>query len=242
MKKDKDNKIFRGAYQYYKNDSVYSEETFDVYRDRKENSLNFESQIHCRVATGELLSINVDYTINKDYVPQKVVIKRSLGSQESTEFYRYDSKRNVVTYIFQNKAGDEDMVELQTPPKFHITTPVASSSMLFMRAKKIDTTSKSLFSFISSTNQWTYEEKPYFHNVAAQRVSLGAEKMALGGHNVQATQYRLFEENEEKGEDGPPKDLIRIWLSPYVTIPYVIRTDDGNRIQVKYLNNLQKED
>lgn len=241
MKKDKDNKIFRGAYQYYKNESVYSEEVFDVYRDRKDNLLNFDSQIHCRVATGELLSISVDYTVNKDYVPQKVIIKRSLGNQESTEYYRYDSKRNVVVYTFENKTSQEQ-IELQSPPKFHITTPVASSSMLFMRAKKIDTTSKSLFSFISSNNQWTFENKPYFHNVAAQRVSLGAEKMAIGGHNVQATQYRLFEQSEDMSEETPPRDMIRIWLSPYITIPYVIRTDDGNKIQVKYLNNLQKEE
>ncbi len=241
MKKDKDTKIFRGAYQYMKNDSVYSEETFDVYRDRKENTMLFDSQIHCRVATGELLSVVVEYTVNKDYVPMKVVVKRSLGSQESTESYRYDSKRNIITYTFTNK-GDEEVVEIQTPPKFHITTPVASSSMLFMRAKKVDTTSKSLFSFLSSQNQWTYEEKPYFHTVAAQRVSLGAEKMALGGHNVQATQYRLTEEIEEKADELPSKDFIRIWLSPYVTIPYVIRTDDGSKVQVKYLNNLQKED
>ena len=241
MKKDKDSKIFRGAYQYYKNDSVYSEETFDVYRDRKENSLNFDSVIHCRVATGELLSVSVDYTVNKDYVPQKVIIKRSLGSQESIETYKYDSKKNIITYIFNNK-GTEDVLEIQTPPKFHITTPVASSSMLFMRAKKVDTTSKSLFSFISSHNQWTFNERPYFHTIAAQRVSLGAEKMAIGGHNVQATQFRIFAESEEKADEVVSKDIIRIWLSPYITIPYVIRTDDGNRVQVKYLNNLQKED
>ncbi len=48
-------KIFRGAYNYYRDGQVYSEETFEVFKDTKELNIVFQSQIWARVTTGELL-------------------------------------------------------------------------------------------------------------------------------------------------------------------------------------------
>ncbi|MEX1100063.1 MAG: hypothetical protein WEB87_06535, partial [Bacteriovoracaceae bacterium] len=45
-------KFYRGAYNYIKNDSLYSEEAFEVYKDRRDGAFYFLSQIHSRVATG----------------------------------------------------------------------------------------------------------------------------------------------------------------------------------------------
>ena len=50
-------KVFRGAYNYLRNGNIFSEETFEVFKDRKEGTYSFESEMHSRVATGQLLTI-----------------------------------------------------------------------------------------------------------------------------------------------------------------------------------------
>ena len=89
-------KIFRGAYNYYQGESVYCEEAFEVYRDRKENQIYFLSQIHSRVNTGELLSVTVRYVINKDYIPVFVTVARNLGKESCQEVYDFDHKTGEV--------------------------------------------------------------------------------------------------------------------------------------------------
>ncbi|MCR9203927.1 MAG: hypothetical protein NXH75_05090, partial [Halobacteriovoraceae bacterium] len=67
-------KVYRGAYNYLKGDTLYAQEEFEVYKDRKELGMTFFAELHSRVATGELLTVFVDYVITKEYVPQKLVI------------------------------------------------------------------------------------------------------------------------------------------------------------------------
>jgi hypothetical protein len=245
IKKDKyakEDKIFRGAYNYFKNESIYSEEVFDVYRDRKELSSHFVSEVHSRVSTGELLIVNVDYTISKDFVPQLVVINRSLGNEKVQETYRFNSKKNTITYIFE---GSDETVEkeIATAPKFHIATPTACTSMLFLRSKKYDTTSKNLYTVFSAYNQWRFNEEPKAKTIGIQRLSLTPERLNIEGHVVQATQYKMFEDHESLNENEPVlAPSLNVWLSQHMTIPYIIHSDDGNKVVIKYLNNLSKDE
>ncbi len=71
-RKPRGDKVYRGAYNYYKGDKLYAEEEFEVYKDRKELGMSFFARLHARVATGELLNIYVDFTLTKDYLPQKL--------------------------------------------------------------------------------------------------------------------------------------------------------------------------
>jgi hypothetical protein len=244
-KRSKDDKIFRGAYNYYKGETVYAEETFEVYKDRKEFQMTFEAQILSRVSTGELLMIDVNYTINKEFIPVRVMTKRSLGKQESTELYTFDTKRNNLVYTFENNE-DRQEISLNTGPKFHIATPVTCCSMLFLRSKKFDTTTKNLYSSHTSYNQWEFQNDPIVKTFAVRQQGLGTEKLALGNSSVQAKVYYLIQELEGNPTDEEiaqnQKSEVTIFLSPYQAIPYMLKSSDGNRIQVKYLNDLQKDD
>jgi hypothetical protein len=239
-----EDKVFRGAYNYFRNDNIYSEETFDVYKDKKELTMTFVSQILSRVATGELLNINVEYTVNKNFLPHHVVIERALGKDYSRETYEHNVRKNILTYTFENK-DDTHISELMTAPTFHITTPTSTTSSLFLKTKKFDQTSKNFYLLYSSTNQWKYETDPITQSIYMQRVSLTSESITIDGHNVEAIQYKLFEdidedENAKKAVIVPPS--LRLYVSQHAAIPYVIKGDDGTKIQVKYFNDLENKE
>ena len=63
----KNDKIYRGSYNYYRNENLYAEENFDVYRDRKEQTYHYISECTVRVSTGETLNLHVEYIKNKEF-------------------------------------------------------------------------------------------------------------------------------------------------------------------------------
>jgi hypothetical protein len=238
----KDDKIFRGAFSYQRNENIYADESFDIYRDKKEQSFHYISEAVVKVTTGEILNLHVEYIVNKDYIPTYVLVEKIMGKEVSKEVYEYNSKRNQLVYTFQSSKDNEvHTAEVATAPKFHIATPTAASSMLFMRSKKFDATGKNFFNVLVGTNQWDYKEAPVFKNVVLERAGLTAEKMNIDGQNVTATQFRMYDEGTDfKNIKEPPH--IKIFLSQHAGIPYLIRTDDGTKIQIKYLNDLTEKE
>ncbi len=233
-------KVLRGAYKYLRNDTIYSEETFDVYKEKKENAYTFESELHGRVATGELLSIKVLYKLNKNYIPSLVTIERNLGENSVKEIYDYDERRNDLRYTFLDKKGKTHQHELNTSNKFYITTPTACCSMIFLRSKKFDNSGDNHYHFWSSRNQWDFTAAPEFKVITVKKVSTGYEQLFIDGNKLQALEYRLWQEVETNAKEQGPPSFIRLYLSKHVTIPYLIRDDhDNTKIQIKYLNDLE---
>lgn len=238
---NKNDKIFRGSFLYFRNDSQYAEESFDVFREKKDQSFAYISEATIRVSTGEILNIHTEYVVNKEYIPTFVLIEKIMGKDISKETFEYNSRKNQIIYTFTSTKGEVQTVELQTAPKFHITTPTAASSMLFLRSKKFDANGKNSFNVLVTHNQWEFKENPMFKNVILERASLTAEKINIEGQNVQTTQYRLFDdETDFKNLKEPPH--IKIFLSPHGGIPYIIKADDGTKIQIKYLNDLSDKE
>jgi hypothetical protein len=240
-------KIFRGAYTYMRNTNIYSEESFEVFRDKKEMTFTFISEIISRVATGELLNINTFYKINKDYIPLVVDIHRSLGNHSVQEKYEYDMRRTRIGYTFKNQDGESHSCELTTNPKFYITTSASCSSMLYLRSKKFDNTGKNYFSIFTSNNHWEFTEEPSVKNIVVSRVSQTSESLKVGNSSLDSIQYKLMEQSldseEQADPHAPPQEEkdVRIWCSQHMTIPYLIKDRDGTKIEVKYLNNLDKD-
>jgi hypothetical protein len=70
---------------------------------------------------------------------------------------------------------------------------------------------------------------------------LTAEKMSIDGQSVQAVQYKLYDDTTDfKTAKEPPH--VKIFLSVHGGIPYLVRTDDGTKIQIKYLNDFSEKD
>ncbi len=237
----KEDKIYRGAFSYFRNENAYAEEIFDVYRDKREQSYHYISEAIVKVTTGEVLNLHVEYIVNKDYIPTFVAIEKIMGKESTREVFEYNSKKNHLVYKFVNSRGEEHNDEIQTAPKYHITTPTAASSMLFLRSKKLDASGKNSFNILVGNNQWDFKETPKFKNIILERASLTAEKMNIDGQNVQATQYKMYDDETDFKASKDPQH-IKIFLSQHGAIPYMIRTDDGTKIQIKYLNDLTEKD
>jgi hypothetical protein len=237
----KEDKIFRGAFNFYRNENIYAEESFDVYRDKKEQSFHYISEALVKVTTGEILNIHVEYSVNKEYVPTFVLVEKMMGKESTKETYEYNSRRNHLMYKFINSKNEEHIDEIATAPKYHISTPTAASSMLFMRSKKFDASGKNSFNLLVGFNQWEYKEAPSFKNIILERASLTTEKINIDGQNVQATQYKMFDEMTDFKNVKEPQH-VKIFLSQHGGIPYLVRTEDGTKIQIKYLNDLNEKE
>jgi len=236
-------KVFRGAYNYLRHGTIFSEETFEVFKERKEGTYAFEAEMHSRVATGQLLTIKVTYNVNKDYVPTFVLIEKFLGEDITKEIWTYDQRKTKLYYSFLDKSGEKTEVELSTTPKFHIATPCTCPSMLFLRSKKFDSTSKNVYQVWSSQNKWTFEHEPTIQGIAVKKISSTFETLVVDDQKLQVMEYQMTEDVEEetsKKADPIILPYIRIFLSKHVTIPYMVRDDDdGTKIQIKYLNDLE---
>jgi hypothetical protein len=237
----KEDKIYRGAFNYYRNDNSYAEEIFEVFRDKKEQSFHYISEAIVKVTTGEILNIRVEYNVNKEYIPQYVTIEKIMGKESTREVFEYNLKRNHIIYSFTNSKGEVQGDEITTAPKYHIATPTAASSMLFLRSKKFDASGKNSFNILAGYNLWDFKESPKFKNIILERASLTVEKMNFDGQNVQATQYRMYDESTDFKIVKEPQH-VKIFLSQHGAIPYVVRSDDGTKIQIKYLNDLTEKE
>lgn len=234
-------KIYRGAYEYFKSGSTYCEEEFEVYKDKKTFNLNFYSVLRIRVITGEILKINVDYEINKDFVPIKLIVEKKLGKDDVKEIYDFNTKKSILNYFFSREGEDTIHKQIPTGPKFAIASPAACTTMLYLKSKKEDTTSKNFYNLLVSKNQWNFEEVPKMESVAVERVGLAMETIKIGEHTLKGTPYRVYDafdiETANKEKRGSPPS-VKVYLSKYDTIPYLIQ-DYGTKIQVKYLNSLE---
>lgn len=236
-------KLYRGAYNYYRDRNLYCEETFEVFESSTSTGLNFVSELLSRVSTGELLKVSVDYTVNKNYIPTIVTIDHSLGNEQVLETYEFNSKHNKLKYTFKSKEEEDITKELSTGPIFHIMTPSVCTSMLFLRSKKFNSTGVNNYSIYNNSNQWRFEEGPQMKNLQVEKISQGPEDLTLGASKLQATQYKIFaNQNDDTLPEPGNEDFISIYTSPYVTIPYLVKSSDTTSIEVKYLNDLTDSD
>ena len=238
--KKKDNKIYRGAYKYMRNTSVYCEENFEVFKEKSDSSMLFQSQVMSRTSTGEVLNITVDFKINKDYIPTQVIINKVLGKDNVVETFSFNSKNNTIKYTFEN-ALESRSVTLNTTPKFFISTPAVCTSMLYLRSKKFDPTGKNTYNVLSSSNQWSFDNDPEFNAITVRRMNQSSETKTIDGNSVQGMDYKI-EEQADSDEYDKTTPNLRCFVSQHVTIPYFLEDGHGTKVEIKYLNNLSERE
>lgn len=232
-------KIYRGAYNYFQNEKLYCEETFEIFRDTKDLSMNFKAQIFSRVATGELLKIEIEAWYSKSWTPISVDIVKYLGDNKVSEEYKFDLLKNKLIYTFS--ADYEDTcIEIQTPPRFHISTPSTALSLVFLLSKKFDINAKNNYSVLMSNNDWHFRKAPAFTDICLEKDLQAPESIKIGDNEVQGTFYKLYDHvpsSHESTDDYTIEKYMNIFMSKHLTLPYFIETHDS-KVVVKYLNCL----
>jgi len=234
-------KIIRGAYNYVRDKTVYGEEEFEVFKDRKDFSLTFESEFHSRVLTGEMLQVYVKYQVNKNFVPLKVSVKKKLKNETCKKLYIFDTSINSLEYVFKNKRSRKK-VKMSVPPRFSITIPTAITTTLFLISKKFDSTIKNYFTVISSTNQWEYVDELITRKFVVEKMNLTFNTILINKKELQAIQYKIYKDvkSTKSGQRHVDPPHIVSTINHYHSIPYNISTKNKTIIAIKYLNNLEE--
>ena len=246
-------RLYKGQYHYLSGGKAYTEEMFEVYKDKSELTLHFDAEIISRVTTGELLKISTSYVVTKEWLPKIALVQKSLGNKLVQETYDVNSKANTLDYHYHSQDEDHECT-FNTPPKFHIAIPAACSALCFIAAKKIDQTAKNYYYGYHSVNDWKYQGRPIARNLVLMRTNIGEqEEIRINGSNLSAIKYKLYFENSEtskidtkskgKKAEGVSKgqDMLTIFLSKHHQIPYLIRSNLDTTIEIKFLNNFDDE-
>lgn len=228
-------RLYRGAFDYVSDGKSYTEEKFEIFKDKKTMDNHYEAEIVTRVSTGQILNVEVSFIINKSWIPQDIIIKSTLGTNFVNQRFTCDQRRNTMRYLYESPHSKKDETII-TPPKFHIQTPAASCSMTFIPSKKIDQTVENFYYTYVSPNSSLYKGKIFNKNVVIKRAKLGeASSISLGENSVSATEYIVYDDLPEHSEHA--KKPMRSFLSKHLSIPYKIEMDEKNYIQIKYLND-----
>jgi hypothetical protein len=230
-------RLYRGAYEYFSNGNNYMEEKFEVFKEKKTLENHYEAELLTRVSTGEVLKVLVSYVINKEWIPQSVMITRTLGNNYVKERFTYTQRRNSLRYSYESPHNKKDEVII-TPPKFTIQTPSTACSMTFISSKKIDQTAENFYYTFVSPNGSIYKDNIYNKNIIVKRAKLGElTNIKIGEASVSSTEYIVYDDQNENS-----KQKMHIFVSKHLMIPYKLVMDSENYIQIKYLNDFTDSD
>ena len=230
--------IFKGFYDYFQGDDCYSEEEFEVYRNPQNMTMSFFSNIYTRMTTGEMLSVYVDYTVYKNYLPYKVLIEKALGKNKCGETYEYDKAKKLVNYIFISNE-EEKHIEIPIASRFHIATPSTASSMLFIQNQRRAANEQSCFTMLTGKNQWSFKQEPILKSVVLYKTREKTEPFKMGKEAVYTDAYRLYE--NVKGESlNMNAPSLGVYMSQYFNIPYILESSNGMTIKIKKWDCIKK--
>jgi hypothetical protein len=231
-------KLVEGKYIYYMHEAPYSEESFSVSKDDKQQgNYYFEAETHTRVKTGEFLRVNISYTLTGSFEPLNIRIERLLGDKTSVEEFDVDQKTSEVSYVFT--CGDiTQRFSKIVNGKFHFATPSFSILMLMTHMKKIDPVHRTPYTIVTSKNIWTYEGPFSEEEVYVELQSLDQTQINIGGKDLKATHCKLLQVDENgtiaiEGHD--------IYLSKYFSIPYKGIFGEDLIIQIDKLKNYEAQ-
>lgn len=232
-------RLYRGAYEYISDGNNYMEEKFEVFKEKKTLENHYEAELLTRVSTGEVLKVLVSFVINKEWLPQSVMITRTLGSNYVKERFTYTQRRNSLRYSYESPHNIKEET-LITPPKFTIQTPSTACSMTFISSKKIDQTAENFYYAYVSPNGSIYKDNIYNKNMVIKRAKLGElTNISIGDTLVSATEYIVYDDLKE---DSRARQKMHAYISKHLMIPYKLYIDDKNYIQIKYLNDFTESE
>ncbi|MBF0314543.1 MAG: hypothetical protein HQK50_10940 [Oligoflexia bacterium] len=227
--------MLRGSYEYTSHKKIYSEENFLVYKNSKDNSMIFDSELLTRLDSGEFLKVMLSYHINKNWVPLEVTINKQVGKQNATEIYQMDLKKNTLTYQFiaNNQAK---VMKLQVPPKYQIATYNTVSSFLFISSKKYDPTGRNYYNILVTNNLLEYQGPPQMNYIVLERISTTPQNVRVNDKNLKAIIYRIY---SQSGHEKKTEEPIISCISRHYSIPYVVEGPKNLRIQIKFLSEVE---
>lgn len=222
--------LLEGNYNYFSGQNSYCQENFKLVQNLEQGSFQIHAEVLSRIESGELLKILVKFEMNQSFHPVMARIERSLGPHYSHELFKVDMATHELHYSFQNSGNNQDF-KAPFNTKHYLTTPAFSTSCLFLQSKKLDTTSRTAVTFVSSSNLWKYEGPPSEQLIYAEPLVHEGKEVVIGGKTLNATQVQFFEESASNPQADIP---AHFYISKHFSIPYLM-TQGDLRIEIDQL-------
>jgi hypothetical protein len=225
--------LLEGNYNYYSGQNSYCQENFKLVRNLEQGSFQIHAEVLSRIESGELLKILVKYEMNQAFLPVMARIERSLGPHYSHELFTVDLSTHELHYTFEN-SGQSQEFKAPFNIKHYLSTPALSTSCLFLQSKKLDATSRTPVTFVSSSNVWKYEAPPFERVIFAESLVHEGSEIEIGGKALNATQVQFYEESASNPQVDVP---AQFFISKHFSIPYQMIQGDL-RIEIEQLKKL----
>lgn len=230
--------IIKGRYIYKKNGHVYSEEDFKIFHEEhKQGNFIINSEVSSRVANGEFLQIFIEYTLSCTFDPVSLIIRRSMGRENSVEKFIYHSTENLIKYSIRGSKG-EGSYDKHVSGKFFISAPCAVTSMMMSLSKKVSPIYRTAYDIISSKNVWGYQAPIEENTIHIEQIQAEPVGISIQNKELNAFFYQMFE--NEKGS-GIIESPISFYLSKFMNIPYRIKIPEDIVIETEFIKNTESK-
>lgn len=208
--------LIEGSYLYYQKEVNYSQENFKLVKFTDSHTYHIYSEILSRIESGEFLKIMVRYEMDNHFHPVFVRVEKSLGNKYCQEVFKFDPVAQELHYTFQNPNTTQDF-KRPLAAKHYITTPAFATSSIFSLTKKFDATGRTAVSFMSSRNDWIYENPPEDKVVFAEFKTREVPDFKINNSPLSAGHLCLYEFDASSPASESP---VEIFVSKHYGIPY----------------------
>lgn len=236
--KENHQRLFEGNYIFLKNDEKYSDESFFINHDLSSHNYSYHSESFSRTTSGETLKLEVSYHLTKFFAPTLVEINRSLGANRSKEVFSINPKSQTYQYSFSANNQKAQLCEGSYQNGRHfIATPSFACSALYTLNRRFDSTGRTPINVISSENTWNFATEPEEKTLYIELQAHESGHVMIGGNELQATHYSLYQYNTLAGSHELPTHLF---ISKHYGLPYKLEDPSGVIVQVDKLKRLSQ--
>ncbi|MBT3982636.1 MAG: hypothetical protein HOE90_14855 [Bacteriovoracaceae bacterium] len=229
--------IYRGSFNYINDGVSYTQENFEIFHSESSGGLLLKSETLSRASTGDFLKINIQYLVNKKFLPVNVKVEKNLGTLKVTETYISQYKEQSINYHFQNDRGQDIKKVIATPSNYQIATPSVCFSLMFTKSRKPDLNVRTRYILLSSENTWEYVKPIQSLEVYVESPTTKTATINLGDNDLTANVFHLYQHDAGDTKHRDEKPVI-YYLSDHLCIPYLVEDPSGLKIEVKSLNDL----
>jgi hypothetical protein len=230
-------KLFEGTYQYFQNKQNYGQENFLLELNEETKELTYRSEIMSRVETGEFFKTSISYELNPFHAPQEIIVTKSLGSHWAKEIYEIDQSNQMLKYTFETKSSTQT-IERTYNSKHYITVPTFFTAGIFSLTKKVDTTSRSPVTFITSPNEWEFVGQPVEKVLWVELKAHDSEEITIAGQPIICSKFELYDQDTHNNLN---KNFATLWISKTHAIPIQMNESSDTTIVATKLKKLRQE-
>lgn len=225
-------KILNGTYTYYQEGRTYSEEAFRVYKELDKDFLIFESETMTRLHTGELLKLEVEYILNNKYLPEEVILKKTIGKTLVNERFLCNWKDHHLTYSIVTPEGRK-VQKKEMSGLYHISTPTACLSLVCIYSRNMNIYGRTRYVYAVSQNNWKFEKPIDEEDFYLELANNDPIPFTLKGKSLSGKQYKMYKHDSADCVDENP---VVFYASKYYGIPYLVQIGEDIRIEINHLN------